>query len=135
MHWLSRHILFAADLQAVADARRRNYTIFHERIVENSRIRKVFGELPGDACPWVFPIIMEGRELERLDYQLRDQGVPLFTFGSTLHPLVFMCDDPLVVGDARFLADNLVCLSIHQDIEPAQIEWACARINFLMQEP
>ncbi len=30
---------------------------------------------------------------------------------------------------ARFLADNLVCLSIHQDLMGAQILYSCEKIN------
>lgn len=132
MPWLSRRVLAAADLPAIVEARRRNFMLYHNGIKESDRVRKVFRALPEHVCPWVFPIIFEGRQRESLDYTLRAQGVLLYTFGSTLHPTFSTCTEAGMVANARFLADNLVCLSIHQDIQPSDIAASCEKINALM---
>jgi perosamine synthetase len=130
---LSKHILTVADLQGIAESRRQNYNIYHNGVKENSRVRKVFREFPDQVCPWVFPIILEGRQRESLDYRLRDKGIQLYTFGSTLHPLVLTCADEETIKNIVFFAENLVCLSVHQDIAPAEIRASCEKINAFMK--
>lgn len=130
--WLPRLILASADLQSIAEARRRNYQIFQDGIREGGRVRRVFRELPDDVCPWIFPLILEGRQRDRLDYQLRDQGVALYTFGSTLHAKVLNCGDADTLQNATFLAENLVCLSVHQDLAPAEAAASVEKINAFM---
>jgi dTDP-4-amino-4,6-dideoxygalactose transaminase len=130
--WLSRRVLEAADLDAICQARRRNYRIYHEGIRESSRVHKVFRDFPDQVCPWIFPLILEGRTSERLDYRLRDQGVLLHTFANVLHPVVASFSDTSVWSNALYLSNNLVCLAIHQDIAAAAIETSCETINAFM---
>lgn len=130
--WLSKRVLMAANLPSIIEARRRNFMLYHTGIKENNRVRKIFKTLPDEVCPLVFPVIFEGRLQENLDYRLRDQGVLLYTFGSTLHPAFSTCTEVDMVNNARFLADNLVCLSVHQDIQPSDIATSCEKINALM---
>lgn len=132
MPWLSRWVLAAADLPSIIESRRRNFMLYHNGIKESDRVRKIFQTLPEHVCPWVFPIIFEGRRRESLDFMLRAEGVLLYTFGSTLHPTFSTCTEAGMVANARFLADNLVCLSVHQDIQPSDIAASCEKINAFM---
>ena len=131
--WLSRRVLATADLEAICQTRRRNYRIYHEGIRESSRVHRVFRDFPDQICPWIFPLILEGRERERLDYRLRDQGVLLHTFANVLHPVVRSLADSSVMSNALFLSNNLVCLSIHQDIAATDIATSCETINAFMK--
>jgi dTDP-4-amino-4,6-dideoxygalactose transaminase len=133
MPWLSRRVLAAADLRAIVESRRNNFMLYHNGIKESVRVRKVFQTLPEQVCPWVFPIIFEGRQRESLDYHLRAQGVLLHTFGSTLHPAFATCSEIEMVRNTRFLADNLVCLSVHQNIRQSDIAASCEKINALLK--
>lgn len=129
---LCRRILTAADFPAIIEARRRNYSIYHEGLMEHRRVRKIFPALPEEVCPWVFPFILQGRLKERLDFRLRDQGVALHSFASTLHPHLLEHAPSEMVGRARFLADNLLCLSVHQNLGQSEIEASCEKINAFM---
>lgn len=77
--------------------------------------------LPSNACPWAFPVLLEKRsELASL---LRKNGVPLFTFGETLHPsqgAAFINDPGLFSSVSKFIK-NCLCLPMHQQINRKMI--------------
>jgi hypothetical protein len=92
-------------------------------------MRRIFPQLLDTVCPWAFSVVLEGRRQYRLDYRLREQGVSLFTFGDVLHPRVLSSGHSDMLRKARFLADNLVCLSIDQNLTREEISRACDTVN------
>lgn len=116
-----RRRLFAADLADVAARRRLNYSVFSSRLPTNDCLRPVRRELPGNACPWVFPVLLKDRD--RIDHQWRSAGVPLHTFGIWLHSGLAQTD-AATRDDATLLARELLCLSIHQGLSTGHLEQA-----------
>ena len=133
MPWLSKRILDAVDLAEIAERRRRNYRIYLDGLRNDNRLRMVFPLLPDHVVPWVFPILVEGRDRDHADYRLRDQGVLLHTFGNTLHPTVAQLAEPATLRKALYWADNIVCLSVHQDLTGQDIAESCEKINRFMR--
>jgi perosamine synthetase len=88
--------------------------------------------LPTRACPWVYPVLLEDRS--RIDHTLRAAGVQLHTFGIYLHSALFERTDARTVADAVFLAERVLCLAIHQDLDSADIEQAVRTISHQFEQ-
>ena len=113
---LPLRILRCADLQCVAEFRRQNYELFVKNLVNQVHLKVLFQSLKEDDVPWGVPIILNRRG-ER-DYLLRARGVPVFTFGEVLHPLLFddEASDTAMVSVARYLSENLLGIAVHQQL-------------------
>ncbi len=125
----SLRILRAADLAAVAQRRRDNYDRYAELLNGNTPVQPLFAQRPADCCPWVFPVLLPDRD--RSDQHWRRHGVALHTFGIHLHSALYASGDPAMIADARRLAQEVLCLSIHQDLSPAQISASAQLIRTL----
>jgi hypothetical protein len=128
---LSRVILHSSDLAAMVATRRRNYQAWMDGLRFGTALRPVFRSLPPSVCPWALPVILEGRR--EIDLRIRSQGVPLFTFGDVLHGALYRSPPTPGLERAQFLADNLMCLPVHQNLVPAQIEGYCRIVNAYLQ--
>ena len=113
-------ILAAADFCDIVRRRRANFCAYLERLPAScGGMQRLVDHLPDTACPWIFPLLLEGRDA--IDHEWQAAGVPLHTFGIWLHSALLQSDDA-TRGDARFLADRLLCLSIHQGLSLARVE-------------
>lgn len=115
-----RRIIAAADLAAIVQARRANFKRYQLSAFRLRPMQLLATQLPDATCPWVYPVLLNDRS--RWDQRMRDAGVALHTFGIYLHSSLFADRDPKVIQDARFLAERMLCLSIHQDLSEADIE-------------
>ena len=79
-----------------------------------------FKNLGESVCPWSFPVLLRNRSSH--DHQLQSLGVPLFTFGETLHPKLLdgTAATSETIDSARFLSSRMLCFSIHQGISDDQ---------------
>jgi dTDP-4-amino-4,6-dideoxygalactose transaminase len=127
MPTLSRKILESSDLSLVAQRRRTNFALYCKLLSDLERLQVLYPTLPEEACPWVFPVLLQGRN--DIDHRWRDAGVALHTFGIYLHSTLFETADDLTISDARFLANNVLCLAIHQDIPASKIEISASIIR------
>lgn len=129
MPWLSRRILAAADLAELASARRRNYLAYAEGLDSSQRLESLYAELPSHVCPWAYPALLEDRILH--DIRLRERNVPVWTFGSTLHRVLFQTLGPedAALQDAQYLSDRLLCLPVHQTLEVVDVQNFIATIS------
>lgn len=117
----ARRILASSDLRQIAQRRRDNFRLLASAMPRLSPLRPLSVTPGDDGCPWVFPVLLDGRD--GLDRRLREAGVPLHTFGIYLHSTLFASGtDERTVADARYLAKQLLCLSIHQDLSPEDME-------------
>ncbi len=119
---LSNALLYRADFELIARKRRENFNTYLELTSGINLITPYFSMLPDDVCPWAFPIVLENRN--QFDFKLRKEGVPFFTFGEQLHPLV--SDIKLISPEARkisqYLSNSTLCLSAHQKLNRQEIE-------------
>lgn len=112
MPWMSRQIMARADLAGIAATRRRNHQALTDGIDRNGPMTMLRPELPADVIPHAFPMIVANRS--RHDVRLRAAGVPVWTFGSTLHHFFHETADASVVDDASYLSENMLLLPVHQ---------------------
>ena len=129
MPTFARFILARANLQYVADARRRNFTKFADVLIATGEMSPIYRRLDSDVCPWGFPVRIRKRQ-ER-DYLLHAKGVPVYTFGEVLHPLLCSrhATEASMLGAARYLSESLLALSIHQGFAEAQVERFALSVN------
>lgn len=116
---VSRAVLTRTCLEQVVIARRRNYLILEKILAGCPGLRLAQQRLPERTCPWGLPVVLEDRAAH--DYRLRELGVPLFTFGEVLHPLVRSeaASSSKMVATARYLSDSLLVFAVHQDLDEA----------------
>jgi dTDP-4-amino-4,6-dideoxygalactose transaminase len=114
--WYAKYILRTADLDSIVLARQRNYEFLRSRVAAVAKIDIALPNSIRGVCPWGFPVIIRNRS--ETDWKLRSNGVPLFTFGETLHPSLFSdrVANKKTTRDALELSTSILCLSIHQGI-------------------
>lgn len=111
----SRWVLRHSDVPGIVARRRQNFLMLLELLTHTPGIAPLHQDLPQSACPWVFPLVMEGVPDAHL--ALRRKGIPAVTWGGVRPDNV--C--PSEFSDADFLYDNLVFLPIHQNLTDEQI--------------
>lgn len=122
MPWWTRRMVAGSDLAEVARKRLRHHQHYAQALLSHPRVRPWRTAAP-EAVPWVFPVFVEDRD--RHDRGWRARGVPLHTFGIYLHSALFRSGSTRVIDDALYLADRLLCLAVHQDLDDADLAHAC----------
>jgi perosamine synthetase len=126
MPWFSRAILHFSKFERIVSTRQHHFEILHSNIQENTHLKKIFTYLPDYVCPWAFPVLVNERP--HYDYLLRERGIPLFTFGEILHPLVYECTGD-ILSDAKYLSHNLMMIPLHQNLDVDTILSFCEELN------
>lgn len=122
-----RRIIGASNLENVSRRRRENFECYSSRSALLSPLQPIFQQLGPTTCPWVYPVLLVNRS--KIDFKLRNAGVSLHTFGIYLHSALFRNTDSATISDASHLAGHVLCLSIHQNLHPAEIERNCNLIT------
>lgn len=119
----ARHILNVARLDEVVESRKENYNFLRDHLLPIPGVKVAIAEVAESLCPWAIPVRIENRST--IDRELKSRGVPLFTFGETLHPALF--DDRATsvraIESAEYLSSHLLCFSIHQGISMRYLEF------------
>ncbi len=122
--WPARYMIEHADLAEICRRRRRNFAVALDMLMGLPGVEPVFRELPDDVCPWAFPVVIGERA--DTDFRLRARGVPLFTFGETMHPALTAPDAfPLAAHFRR----NLIALAVHQGLDEDDVARYCEIIR------
>ena len=122
-------LLNRADLAETASRRRQNFQAFTECLSASSEMLPIVRELHATDVPWGVPVILKKRG-ER-DYLIRARGVPVFSFGEVLHPLLYASTstDKEMVETAQYLSDNVLMFSIHQQLSVADVKHYAGVVN------
>jgi perosamine synthetase len=129
--WISRMIIQASNFCKLVSLRRKHFNSLKEKLVESSTLRKVFSELPDNVCPWAYPVLLRNRAM--LDHRLRAMGVPIFTFGETLHPQLYKSGESEVIRSAEELSKTMMMIPIHQNFGCGVVESFSEKINGLLR--
>ena len=132
--WYANYILHAARLNDVVAGRQRNYLALRDQLKSVTGIEAVHRGPVEEVCPWALAVTIRNRST--LDKKFRSAGVPLFTFGETLHPA--LSSDPTInkhtISDARYLSSHLLCLSVHQKISTNVVSSVVRTIGQILQQ-
>ncbi len=132
MPGLCQHILESGNWGKMVADRKRNYQLFSSLIEETSLIRRPFPDLPDTVCPWAFPVLIENR-ISR-EQGIRASGVPLFTFGEVLHPLLASSEDD-ARKDAEYLSQRLMLLPVHSQLQERDVREFANIVNRSLRTP
>lgn len=126
-----RRIIEASDMATIALRRRANFVRYQDRLGLLAPMTALIPKLPEDTCPWVYPVLLPRRD--DLDRKLRGAGMALHTFGIYLHSRLFETSDAATVEDARLLAQQTLCISIHQGITPDDVDRGCTAAQRILR--
>jgi perosamine synthetase len=113
---VSQRLLRRTAWEPIAAARRRNYRLLLSTFPADPRVQPLLSEDPQDNVPWGFPVIAQERSA--IDYRIRASGVPVYSFGETLHPHMTRRAGAEVAMRALELSRAVFVISIHQQISP-----------------
>ncbi len=114
---ITEKLIDSIDAHGIVVNRRRNYQHLLEGTKHIKNIKLLFNNLPVGVCPLFFPIRVNQRDL--MQQYLSDHGIETFIFGKKLHNLLPKEQCPV----AWAYSDELLCLPIHQDMNPGNIEY------------
>jgi len=101
----------------IVKQRRSNYRFLLSRLSSLCSGRPLFGDLPEDACPLNFPVVVKNRDA--LFDSLRGEGIPCYIWPDlppdVSHSLKYY-------PNTKVMAERLICLSLHQDLKPKHLE-------------
>lgn len=125
----ARLVLSRANLKEVAESRRRNYASFGRTLVSCDDISPIRSGLGDDVVPWGFPVLL--RKRSKRDYLIHAKGVPVFSFGEVLHPLLLEQHrhESAMMDSAIFLSRTLLVFAIHQCLSTPQVEGYANAVN------
>ena len=128
--WFLKSILQVADLTKIRSARRAHFFILKDGLVDNSELKKIYKDLSASVVPWAYPILLNGRD--KYERVFEGKGVPFFTFGETLHPILYQLA-PQEIKEAEFLSQNLLMIAIDQNLTLSKVQSSCSEINQVVQ--
>ena len=117
--WLLRRV----GTHNISALRRANYRRLAEQLPSGPHLRPLFAHLPEGTCPLMFPVL-EGVETSGLRSWLRRHAIECHGFGFE-HDLI----PTEGFGWEATLKARVVCLPVHQDLTPVQIDFMAATIN------
>ena len=125
----ARWLLARLDHSAVAQRRRENYQRLSGQLEAGDKLRPLFLCLPPGTCPLMFPVL-QSSGTTGLRAWLNRHGVECHGFGF---------ENP-AIPRAGFeweatLKAQIVCLPIHQDLAPAQIDYLAQLLNQWQHQP
>jgi perosamine synthetase len=119
----SRTIIGCASKSRIVRNRRRNYFRLLSRLGNISGCRPLFGALPDDVVPHVFPLVMENPE--KVFHRLKADGVPVIRFGEYL-------SEDMETGLCTVSEDysrRVFQFPCHQDLKDEELDWMMDRIE------
>lgn len=123
----SKFLLQKLEIKDIIESRRRNYLSLLERIKSLPGIAPLFPHLPEGVCPWVFPLLIDGRD--NLHHELRANGIPAVTWGGVIHPSLQVQEFP----DADYLYRRLIMLPIHQSMDEPALKTMAETLGRVLQ--
>jgi perosamine synthetase len=110
---LCRRVIEHSDWGAIATTRQQHYRRLSVLLSDSTAMSLPFPTLPDHVVPWAFPVLLRNRRIYEQD--LRRLGVPLFTFGEVLHPVLKETNDEARQA-AELLSSELLLLPVHASL-------------------
>lgn len=118
---ISSRILANQHCGRIVEVRRRNFFFLLGRLRDLAP--PLVSELPAGVCPLFYPLLVERKDLFRR--RLASRGIEAIDFWRTGHPLVRAGEFP----EVDRLREQLVELPIHQDFDPAAMEFMALAVR------
>lgn len=119
----SRLIIEGASKSRIVRNRRENYSKLLSCLGNLPGCKPLFGTLPDDVVPHVFPLVMTHPEI--VFPQLKAAGVPIIRFGEYLWEGMDKGLCPVSENYSR----RVFQFPCHQDLQPAELDWMIGQIG------
>lgn len=123
MSLASRALVHLSSKADIATKRRSNYSRLADELSLRSMARPLFGQLPEDVVPYMFPLVIE--QPEKVFPLLKSKGVPIWRW------------EELAGGEceiSRRYSRSLLQLPCHQELRDQEIDWMIATIKRTLHE-
>lgn len=117
MSGTSERIMDRTRIEPVIQRRRDNYDYLLRNLADMPCIKVVREQLPEGVCPLFFPVKITGVSRHGIQERLLRSGISSFVFGEELHPRLPRNQ----FRNAEMLSQEVLCLPVHQDLEPADM--------------
>ena len=121
--WFSRMVMRRTSHQRIVTARRAHYQHLATALAGLPGCRPLYPTLPPQACPWLFPLVVD--EAEAVFERLHRLGVPMTRFADALWPGV----DASVCANSAMLSRQVLAFPCHQELEQDELAWMTASIR------
>jgi perosamine synthetase len=121
--WFARTVLRLVSPARIVARRRRNYLDLQRALDGAPGCRPLYSNLPGGACPWMFPLLVD--RPQAVFEALQRAGVPMTRFGATLWPGV----DASVCANSADLGRRLIAFPCHQALDDDERAWLHAQVR------
>ena len=125
--WLSRLLIGRLPAARIVALRRARYLRLQAALEGLSGVRPLFAALPGEVCPWMFPLLAD--DPERLFDDIRAAGVPVTRFARPLWPGV----DETVCASSSMLSRHVLAFPCHQELREEELEWMIATLQTILR--
>lgn len=119
--WIARRLLQRASGQRIVARRRANYLALERALGTLPGCRPLYSALPGNACPWLFPLLVD--DPEPAFARLHAWGVPVTRFASSLWPGV----DAATCANSALLSRHVLAFPVHQELLDQELAWLSER--------
>lgn len=120
---ISKILFKQVNNQSIYNIRRSNFNYIDSKLKKIDGIKPCFSFLPEGICPLGYPFIFE--HSSRLDYILRKNGIPAFSFGEHLHQSV----NQVKYSDAHYLSNHMLLLPVHHQLKKKHLDIMCEVIK------
>ena len=130
--WYARRIIGSANIRYITSERSANYSTLLQGLAPIERFTPVYEILPSTVCPWGFPVLAQDRS--SIDRRLQSLGVPIFSFGETLHPAIarYSAGEGDMLEKTRYLSAKLLVVAVRQGLPAEDFSKYCNIINGLL---
>lgn len=123
---LSKGILSQINPYMIFEARRRNYQLLHNSLVNIPSIRLLFDDLPDNVCPLSFPVFVKDRN--HWLKSLESRGIPAGGWPSYHRDF-----DWKEFPEAIYLKDNLLTLPVDQGLSAHHMEYMVECVKLIAE--
>jgi dTDP-4-amino-4,6-dideoxygalactose transaminase len=125
--WLSRLLIGRLPAARIVALRRARYLRLQAALEGLPGVRPLFGMLPDEVCPWMFPLLAD--DPERLFDEVRAAGVPVTRFARPLWPGV----DETVCATSSMLSRRVLAFPCHQELREEELEWMIVTLQTILR--
>ena len=110
----------------ISNQRKNNYRQYYNYFKVNIPDAELFELKNEDDTPFIFPVIIPGKNNELVDY-LRKHEIPVGRWPDL--PEVILLDDTVISETAKYLNTNLIVFPVHQDVDAKAVDMILVKIT------
>lgn len=119
---ITKRILLSCDVHAIANKRRKNFSLYLNLIDKAIEIKPLFNSLPDGVCPLHFPVVVRNRK--QICQRMNELSIAAIEWWAGYHRNFKWSQYP----NACFLKENVLVLPVHQQLDDEHIEFIVRKL-------